>query len=717
MMAIGAVVVAAAVPGTNAFAADPTADDKAVLLAPANSPTTTADRDAAAARMVDRDTPADKAALLDALGNPLGQLAVARAMQFTPHPDPDAVGPLGKLLEAKNSPAAAVAIADVDSPAALAKLKNFIDQTASPIRPDVVRALGNRTDQATAEYLVSLAAKPAEPLIQSAADEALSRMTGFPPGDPARWAPWWAGVKNLPAIQFQAGLLDARKRTDAADHERERARIAQLAQEEIDLWHLIPGEPARQDPARNAALIHLLKSPDPASRLAALALVREEFENAHVYDPVKQVLRSMITDPDATVRYKVVEALGYLNDATVAAELVKRLAVEQDAPVKLKITEVLSKFENDPAATATLMSMVTDKNPVTATAAARAVAGRLGESLHEKDPAAAAKDSRQLRAIFTAQPAPPPPLPAASDAYRSALVAALAALADPDSYNCFQTVLENASESSDVRTKALRGLGNLKDTKANILVGDELDDSNDRVARLEAAKAFATTAKITDADNLYNHMMGLKTGNFTESDPSVMEAEWVAFQALFPQMSIDGLQKRAQDFKNAGDYPKRLATLLVLGARLEAARRDEDVALNRLNIAAALMSVTPPRPHEAVENLQKSMDYFNGPGKASGNAPMTMESLVSEMITDLVADRQYAAAAAFGARQIRDNGEYYRTVAPALRDAARALLKAGDKKGASALVNEILKMDPPLYGSVLDDIKQVGDDAAGRQGG
>jgi HEAT repeat protein len=717
MMAIGAVVVAATLPGGKAFAADPTADDKAILQAPANAATVTAaDREAAAARMIERNTPADKAALIDLLNNPVAQLAVARAMQFSPHPDPDAIVPLKKLLAAKNVPAAAVAIANIDSPAALAVLKEFVDGTISPIRPDVVRALGNRTDQPTAEYLVSLVAKPAEPLIQSAADDALARMTGFPAGgDPARWAPWWAGVKNLPANQFQAGLLEVRKRTEAAEREREKARIARLTQEEIELWHMIPPEPAKQDPARNAALIHLLRSADPASRLAALTLVRDQFENAHVYDPVKSVLRSMIVDPDVVVRLHVIEALGYLNDAGVAGDLVKQLAVEQDPSVKLKIAEVLAKFENDPAATAKLMSMVTDKNPVIDTAAAKAIGGRLGETLHEKDPTAAADASRQLRAILATQPvpaAPPaPPLNPAVDAYRSALVSALAALSDHDSYSTFGDVLNNPNESPDVRIWALHGLGNLKDTNANLLVADDLENT-DKVVRFEAAKAFATTAKISDADNLYNHMMGLRTGNFAETDPSVMSAEWVAFQALFPQMSIDRIQQRAGDFRKANDSQKWLATLIVLGSRLEAAKRDEDVALNRLNIAQALMSVSPPRAHEAVENLQKAMDYFNGPGKASGNAQMTMASLVGDMITDLVADRQYAAAAAFGANQIKIDGEYHRTVDGRLLEAAKSLLQSRDKAGTTTLVDEVLKMNPPLSDTVLDDIRQIKDDAA-----
>jgi HEAT repeat protein len=707
MLAAGAVVVAAA--GTGALAdTDPAADRRTLLAPPAQ--VVQSDRDAAAARLVAIDTPEARQAVAEALSARSGsaaRLAAAKALEFAPRPDPALLPALaGSLNSPDATESAAIAVADYQNlPDGLTILEKFIETRSAAtvrMRADAARAIGYRTDPNSAAYLIQLVTTPPNAEVQTAADEALSRMSGLPIGGNAqRWSAWFAPLRGMTTEQFRSAVLPARVVRYQADQALQKT-AAEAAAEEIEkLYRIIPAD---QKTARNEALLDLLASPDSAIRTAGVKLVAAEFSVRTIPDPVKERLVQMIPDGDANLRLEVVSILSRMNYSGAATELVKQSARETDPRVSAQIATALGRIE-DPKVAEPLLKMVADPRPEIATPAAAALGGTMGGILRRVNPDLADRASKQLRGIIDGQP--PPPETKQADDLRAACMAALAALADPKSFDTFKKALQTNGESPAVRKQALLGLGNLKDTRANEIVGDELDDA-DPAIRLAAAKASATTATVTDENNLYQHLT-------REHDPDVRRAEWDAYSALFGKLSIDTLRSRANDLMNSADYAKRLDVLLAIQTKLQALHNDDDLAFNRLDIADALMHSQPPEPRKAVDNLKLAVAYWEGPGKTNPRSEDRMMSVVTSMILDEVAARQFAEAVAFGAEQLKARKESFPEVGLALKDSAEKLLDSGDKAGASELVQLVLKMDPPLSGGVVEQIKDIGDRAAGKQ--
>jgi HEAT repeat protein len=685
-----------------------------------NAPPTavsTDDRDAAAVQLVNRDAPAARAAVQNALknnGNTLAQIAIAKAIAAAERPSDTLIPALGNLLgsNAALTDAAAQALASYPgNPAAFQQLKTFADiaNTPQPVRESVIRAIGQLIDKPVAEYLLNLAEQPRQSdAIQSAALAALAEMTGENDfgKDLQQWNQWWETMRLKTPDQFRSALLESRARRFKLLKQRNR----QLAESTRTL--LISDYEKLPPALKPTVLVDYLNDPAPEVRSVGVTLVGVYLDRKPPTDDVRKRLLQLIGDTDEKVRSDVVKLLLTLNDPASRDALIKQLGIEKDPQVAQTIAQILGNLKDAnaaPGAARALVPMLHDSNPDNAIAAAKALAG-LGQNVRIKDAKFADELSDQLRTLLQKLNNQP-----RTNALRAACISALAELRDPKSLDTFLDCLVNPPETAEVRIAALVGLRNLGDARANQIVLECLKDQDPGI-RLEAAHALTTVATPDQDFRMYDYMT-------QERDQNVAQALWMAFKALYPKETQGQLEHWAAQFNTNNDPAKEIATREALNDVLkrardalgitnaEQAKHDQQIAFNEQAMAAAMMSVKPtPQVTQAIAHLQLALDYWRGPGKGTGGSDENLETLIRQILDDKLIAEQWAPACTFAAEQIAVNGVYQESVGPPIRDKIDALIKSGNTTAAQSLIDAALAMKPPLDTRYLKDIQRAQND-------
>jgi tetratricopeptide (TPR) repeat protein len=264
--------------------------------------------------------------------------------------------------------------------------------------------------------------------------------------------------------------------------------------------------------------------------------------------------------------------------------------------------------------------------------------------------------------------------------------------------------LLDPDQSERVRAAALRALGALGDPNTDDPIRTWLLQETEPSVRLDALDALGKTGTFgADADALYN-FFNPKT---SEQDPTVRDRAWQVFQALLPTASKQALNNWAST-RLANEPTYRLAVLLELNAKLLQDRDLDNLAISRQNTGDAYMKLG--QPDKAAHYYGPGLDYWlsqNGPN-------VVTDTLVSDQMTALLKSRQYADAAAFAEKMIAAAPQQQETMgtafvqeADALRDSAAANPNSPDAVDAQRLIDEALKMKPPLDNSYLDDLRNI----------
>ncbi len=628
--------------------------------------------------------------------NQPGQIAAARALAKLAQPDPAFITDLQSLLgtNAEMTEPAAQALAAIsfdDHPEVFATLKSYINNPGNPEtgRAIVIRSLGQIVQKTVADYLIQvLNYQGQSPAIANASTTALADLTGISSfgRNGQRWTQWWIGIRNASPAEFRSSVLNTRdlqfKIFKQHDAQLVQSAKAHLQQDYLDLLNLDKG-------AAQQMLLGLLNDRVAEIRDKGVDLVYSNaLTNNSVYTGVRGKLLSLINDPDQNVRLDVVKVLLYVNDHDAGKLLIARLKLEQALQIRVEIVNALGKLQ-DPQAVPALLDLLHDSQPELVIAAANAIAN-LGDNLRKSDPAIAGKAADQLHRIVD-----PPNAPAARDDVRAACLTALAALHDKLSLGLFLRLVQPA-ESSQVRQAALLGLGSLGDTNANQQVINQLDD-NDRAVRAAAAVALQTTATPEQADEIFRKMK-------SDPDPKVSDALWVAMQNLYTQERPADLDHWASELSY--DPDKRLLTLQKLGDAYAAEKDLENLAQNQQAIADVLMQVKPPRPLDAIRNLQEALKFKRGPGKED---PDKLEAIVGTLLDDELEASQWSDATAFAAEQIKIDPVYQTIVGPRIKNKADEL-STRNPDAANSLIDAAMKMDPPLDPKYSGQLQQIRDE-------
>ncbi|MCC6239190.1 MAG: HEAT repeat domain-containing protein [Phycisphaerales bacterium] len=634
------------------------------------------DRDEAARRLEDRQTPQTRKILLDTLisaADPGGQLAVARAL-IGRRPEEDFRDPLFALIgrSRQQSDAATMALAGYKGDAEVIRRLTDLAQASGPeaVRLAAIRALGMFTERRAAAALISLLETAGESdAIHSAAMDALVYLTGLDDfgGSSYRWRQWWQTSQALDEAAWNQQVLEDR----AARLDRLQQRY-QLLADELDA--LIGQQYQLADPERRAILaMRLLRSSSPTVRAqGAMRLYADMVQGSRIVPMVQQQVRSMIGDSDPGVRIAVAQALFAMVDTAAVDGLLTQLDQENDPQVKMEFARTLAKI-GEPRAIGALEHLLDDPSLRVVEVAADALKD-FGRNLRQNNPQLATEIALHLAQLLDSGTQR-----SASPRFREVVVNAMAAMREPQLGQTFLKLIR-PGESVGVRKAALRGIAGLRDRNFAATILAQLDDPDDGI-RGEAAAALQYTASPVDAVNLLPRL-----DPQVEPNESIRNAIWRAMESLLPEMTPDQLKNLADRF--AENAARRVSIQEKRRDLLIKANQPEDLAFARQDLGNTYMELN--QPEKAVTEFSAALEYWRAHGQVVAN------QLISQLLAAHLKAAHYTEATVFAAEMIADNPGAQEVLGPMIRDEVERLKQAGQTDAVQALIAAVKKMDPPL---------------------
>ena len=240
--------------------------------------------------------------LLALLGRTEGQMRVELGAAMRRFDDPRVVTQLVKIASGQGLPPAA--------------------------RAEAATMLGYQRDREIAATLVSLMDEDQPPMVQSAAHEALSNLSGRDDIEPSRyaWSAWLSSVAKLEDAQWQQHLLENVTRRQAT-------RGVSTTQLEDRLVRSVRNDyltAAESD--RPAVLVDMLNESIPAIRALGVDLAAERLISGEAFDaPLRSALRDRLSDPEPVVRRRVTLLMRDLGDKASADAVARSLADGREA--------------------------------------------------------------------------------------------------------------------------------------------------------------------------------------------------------------------------------------------------------------------------------------------------------------------------------------------------------------------------------------------------
>jgi HEAT repeat protein len=670
----------------NATAADLARHQADVLIQTLLSDSTPqAARDEAARRLSIRQDDASRTALLSAIqsASPGAQLAVARALADATDPDPrfaDALFPVlqGDRLHAEAAGHALALLAD--SPDVL---KGLLDVLASPNYSDASRAA---------------AARALGSVVEPRAAAALTDMTGRPyaGSDPQAVAQWWQQAQQMKDEDFRQAYLPATRRRELHDRHRLDALIQSLQDEFDTQFHAAP------PPQREALLSHLLEANEPEFRAVGAWLVGRATEEAiPVPTSAREELRGLVGDASPSVRRAAAAALARLNDPQALDDLLAQLEVETDPSARAAEALALEPIGNV-RAQPTLEKLLADDQPdAVATAAAHGLQG-LGAALYRDHPNDAAALARELRDVLRRRTSS-----GGHDALRAALVEAMVPLKDQEVLQDLilnDGVLNAGRESDAVRAAAVRALGELADRRfADTLGRAALEDPSPEVRVTAVQELENNPAGAEQAESIFDRL----TSPTTELNPDVRDAAWHMVQSVLDRLDPATLAGIAQQLKVRGQLDRQVVVLQAIVKQLVAASNQDDLPGFLQELGTSLMSLN--RYDDAVQAFDQALKIAR-----RKNVPVLVDALdqleLDARLRGSAESGNYAEATAFAAELLREKVDNQERVGSAIKNEVERLVQSGrpaDIAAARELVNQAMRMDPPLQDPYRDRVQNA----------
>lgn len=663
-------------------------------------------RDEAARRIADRPSPQSKQALLGALQSPQNvgaQIAVARALADQQNPDPDFISPLFAAIGSNRTLTedAAAALSNYKSrPEVQQRLIDISGRRAPPewIRYAAIKALGAFPEKRAAESLMRLLRNPEESAnIRNRAADALASISGINDygQDLALWEQWWAQASRRDDTSFRDEIMNRK----ASQHDRDEARIGRLTEQlQAALAEQYQAAAAEQ---KEPLLLRFLRSDEPAERIVGVDQASRDFLGTRpVPASVREQIRSMIGDSNNAVRKAVAVALKTLNDAPSLDAMLQQLTIETDPGVRAEMAKAIGKLaadsQQETRAAPVLMRLLASGSPEVASAAASALQD-IGPQLPAKDPALARQVAVALRGILdrTAHANN-----AADIDLRRAAVEALGPLKQRDLVSVFLPMLDPRREHKDVRIAVLHALRDLAERPTADTIVGSLNDGDDDVVQA-AIEALGTVAPGPDQLEALRPL--LDPANRRAA--AIRDSAWRVIESSMPQMREVDLSQWAHRFGEWNELQRQILVLKQLAAKLTADKKLNDLAVTQQQIADA--SVVLKDMESAVTYYKLALDYYLGQN-ARG---LQLESVINAYQRALLESGKYADAIAF-TQQMLAQDPTRQQLASAIRAYADSLVQSGkpeDLRKAADLIEQALKMQPPLasqYVSQLEDIRQ-----------
>lgn len=672
-------------PATLPAATDVDLNDALVLARLLHDPNTPADlRELAAGRLAAMGTQPAVDALAGALrsGMPaLAQMAAAAAIVGAAKPDPRLVEPLLSLLTAegpanvKREVGRALGSYRTD-PAVAARLAELAVSVA-PIstRQGAVAGLARLPSKSSAQTLMVLLDGDAPEALEREAAEALRTMTGqeIAADDLAGWQAWWSAVQSLDEAAFKAMLLDAGTADAFISARRADAAAAALLAVSQQRYRALAAD---QKPAM---LEEYLRNPVPEMREAAVRLLlREEVDFAHDVAPgVMRLVRAAIIDPDGRVRTIAALIVQRRNDTEAVDLLLAQVPRETIPAARLEQIRALGSL-GDPRALPTLLGLLTNSSAGVRTASARAAAGLANTG----GPDAVRQAAAAIRLAFEEADASRQ----GGQRQRAELLNALADLNEPSLASFYRKLLAGPLLPREVLAPALRGVATLGDTNLNNLVLPYISSDYDAQVREQAVRALGRTSLGWER---YRELRALLIPANEPSD-QVRRAAWEALVDLFPKARTDDLTSLSKWLQAEGLYEQRLVVLKALADEAEQAQDFAQLAWRRHEMAEVLMD-SLDRPGEAADLWRKALEYNLEHGGAG-----TLQTRAQNALRCYVRARRFEDAIEFSNEMISRDASFRESVGFVVKSEAQTFADEGQPQEARALIDVVLRQDPPL---------------------
>jgi HEAT repeat protein len=662
-------------------------------------------RDEAAQRLVEIGSFQTQTKIGDALqeGDERTQSACARAIANGRAADPRWRVPLLQLLDKDHLvDAAAHALARYDwDPSTYTPLIERARNRQQAARRSIVNALGQIVQKPVAEELLAIVSDPTEDVdTRSAAAQSLQELSGQNgfDVDAHRWQKWWndrAAAKaddwRTQVLSEQHPMLERQQAANAAELPRFKAAIGSQLARQYD--RLPPAEKLRN-------LLGLLKDDDANVREIGVDFVSSAINAGQpVPDEIHRQLIELVGDASQDVRDQAVNVLRNLGDRKALDALLVQLQIEPSNRVKLSLLKAIAIAGIDNAkSVAVVEQSVQDPSPVVAAGAARTLGALAG--LIRANPVQSKQMFDALRKMMedrTGAPGMPVTEPGLTE-LRAALVGAMARLspdAPLESGDLFPQLL-NPNESPDVRRAALQGLAALG-PRSKDEIARELDPANepDPLVREAAASALGQVGWSFDSAQELDKRIHPRY----EPEASVREAARRSLQNILPAAPVQDLSAYADLYSRDKEVDRPRELELAVRQELAKKVKGQGLAVEQQRIGDIALQLTPPRYDLAVASLGKALKYWEG---AQPPQPSTVARLVQELERSLLRSGQYREAVQFGGQEIARDPVNQDFIGPEILNVLQDLMDKGKNGDAAAykaardLINEALKMNPPL---------------------
>ena len=284
----------------------------------------------------------------------------------------------------------------------------------------------------------------------------------------------------------------------------------------------------------------------------------------------------------------------------------------------------------------------------------------------------------------------------------AACIEALAPLRDQSLVLPLMRLLD-PQEAARTRSAALHALGELGDPNTDDAIRNWLAQEPEASAGLTRWTHWERPGASAPTPTALYGIFGPRS---SEPDKTVRERAWQVFQALLPSAPKQLLNNWAARLLKEPE--QRISVLAELNRKLLQDRDLENLAISQENTGDTYLKLR--QPAQATAYFQKALEYYESQHVEN----QVTEHLVGELMSSYLSSRQYPEAAKFAQKMISANRSQQQTMGSmivqatdALRDAAAQTPDGNDKADAMRLIDEALKMNPPLAASYQDDLRSI----------
>jgi len=429
--------------------------------------------------------------------------------------------------------------------------------------------------------------------------------------DPAKWKQWWEGKRSLDETAWlddRIRMLSDRVRDLTADQQSRQAATKQreadlakgIAEFQRDTFRRLPTD--QQD----AKLVEWLGDPIAVVRRTAIELIMQGLsdEGRRPVDAVRAALTKRLDDPLPAVRREALEIVGAIADPADAPAVLALLAAKPDARTRQAVFDALGKLRNPAAIPALVQEISNEAAQIECVRAASFALARLAGLSNPLSPDALATTVEPLKTRLAA-------LPAEDATTRSALLTAMAEIADPSFAGEFSDQL--TSSDPIVLRPAIRGLTAVGDASSLPVVRALLSESPDALVRQRAAEMVGKIGR----EDIDLEALARRAKRATESDAAVRNAAWKGFLTATSTRSPQQRLVTAQHLRD--DQALEEAFLTSLVSSLAQSGADGSVLESARNRLADVLMSQQKYP-EAISHLRALYDALKARNDAQAVA-------------------------------------------------------------------------------------------------